>query len=341
MTTPLLICDDSLVARKQMLRTLPPDWDVRVSFASDGEECLRYLSDGRGDILLLDLNMPVLDGYAVLQEVRARDLPTVVIVVSGDIQPEAEHRVLELGAMTMIRKPTEPAVLQRVLKEFGLYTPSEHNEMLLETEESLPSTTWHDVLQEQSNIAMGQAGDLLARLLGVFVELSVPRVNMLAASELTMALSAGSSHDKWSGVCQGFIGGGLAGEALLLFSDSSIDDMADLLGYTENDASKRDLEVLMDLSGIIASAFLKGLGEQLDLSPRITPPVVLGTHVTMDDMISHNSHYWEQMLTIEVSFAVEGRNILGNLLLLFTEDSIPRLQETLDYLRPDPEDNPS
>lgn len=341
MPTPLLICDDSLVARKQMLRTLPSDWDVRVSFACDGEECLRYLEQGRGDILLLDLNMPVLDGYGVLQAIRARDLPTLVMVVSGDIQPEAEQRVLELGAMTMIRKPTEPAALHRVLKEFGLYTPSAHSQPLLEVEDTLPSTTWHDVLQEQSNIAMGQAGDLLARLLGVFVELSVPRVSMLAASELTMALSAGSSHNKWSGVCQGFIGGGLAGEALLLFTDSSIDDMADLLGYAEDDATKRDLEVLMDLSGIIAGAFLKGLGEQLDLSPRITAPVVLGTHVTMDDMINHNSHFWEQMLTIEVSFAVEGRNILGNLLLLLTEDSIPRLQETLEYLRPDPEDGPS
>ncbi|WP_347329896.1 response regulator [Marinimicrobium locisalis] len=341
MPTPLLICDDSLVARKQMLRTLPSDWDVRVSFACDGEECLRALEQGQGDILLLDLNMPVLDGYGVLEAIRSRDLPTLVIVVSGDIQPEAEQRVLGLGAMTMIRKPTEPAALQRVLKEFGLYTPSEHSEPVLETEQPLPTTTWRDVLQEQSNIAMGQAGDLLARLLGVFVELSVPRVSMLAASELTMALSAGSSHNKWSGVCQGFIGGGLAGEALLLFTDSSIDDMAHLLGYAEDDATKRDLEVLMDLSGIIAGAFLKGLGEQLDLSPRITAPVVLGTHVTMDDMINHNSHFWEQMLTIEVSFAVEGRNILGNLLLLLTEDSIPRLQETLDYLRPDPEDSPS
>ncbi len=341
MTTPLLICDDSLVARKQMLRTLPSDWDVRVSFANDGEECLRYLLNGRGDILLLDLNMPVLDGYSVLQEIRARDLPTLVIVVSGDIQPEAEHRVLELGAMTMIRKPTDPAVLQRVLKEFGLYTPSEHSEPLLESAELLPSTTWHDVLQEQANIAMGQAGNLLARLLNVFVQLDVPRVSMLAASELTMALSAGSGHNKWSGVCQGFVGGGLAGEALLLFTDSSIDDMAELLGYAEKDTNERDLEVLMDMSGIIASAFLKGLGEQLHLSPRITAPVVLGTHVTMDDMINHNSHFWEQMLTIEVSFAVEGRDILGNLLLLFTEDSIPRLQETLEYLRPDPEDGPS
>ena len=337
MTTPLLICDDSLVARKQMLRALPPDWDVLVSFACDGEECLRYLEADRGHILFLDLNMPVLDGYAVLREIRARDWPTLVIVVSGDIQPEAEQRVRDLGAVQMIRKPLDPTQLQTVLVEFGLYDPSEDRRLAVHPESPDRSTTWHDVLQEQANIAMGQAGDLLARLLGVFVELSVPKVNMLAASELNMALTAGSSYHKWSGVSQGFVGGGLGGEALLLFSDSSVEDMSALLGYQDDNASHKELEVLMDLSGILAGAFLKGLGEQLHLSPRITPPVVLGTHVTMDDLLHHNSHLWEQMLSIEVSFAVENHNILGNLLLLFTEDSIPRLQETLDYLRPDPE----
>lgn len=336
MTTPLLICDDSLVARKQMLRALPPDWDVMVSFASDGEECLRYLEADRGHILFLDLNMPVLDGYGVLREIRARDWPTLVIVVSGDIQPEAAQRVERLGAVRMIRKPMDPAQLQQVLIEFGLYRPSDQARLTIHPESPDRSTTWHDVLQEQANIAMGQAGDLLARLLGVFVELSVPKVSMLAASELNMALVAGGSHYKWSGVSQGFVGGGLAGEALLLFSDSSIADMSALLGYRDDQAPNKDLEVLMDLSGILAGAFLKGLGEQLQLAPRITPPVVLGTHVSMDDLLHHNSHLWEQMLSIEVSFAVENHSIVGNLLLLFTEDSIPRLQEMLDYLRPEP-----
>ena len=40
MTTPVLICDDSSVARKQMARTLPSDWDIEISFAKHGEEAL-------------------------------------------------------------------------------------------------------------------------------------------------------------------------------------------------------------------------------------------------------------------------------------------------------------
>jgi len=331
MAIPLLICDDSLMARKQMLRALPTDWDVEVSYAREGEECLRQLAEGKGDILFLDLNMPVLDGYGVLKQIKRQDLPTMVIVVSGDIQPEAQRRVRDLGAITLIKKPTAPEELRRLLTEFGLYTGETEGRLQAQTPEG--DLSWQEVLQEQANIAMGQAGDLLARLLGVFVELAVPRVNTLESNELRMALSAGSDQDKWSGVCQGFVGSGLAGEALLLFSDSSIEDMIDLLGYTEAEAQNRDLEVLMDLSGILAGAFLKGLARQLDFDFGISHPVVLGTHVQAEELLHQNSPNSQKTLAIELSYVVEGRNILGNLLLLFTESSIPRLQERLEYLK--------
>ncbi|HEY9150158.1 MAG TPA: response regulator, partial [Gammaproteobacteria bacterium] len=93
MGTPVLICDDSSFARKQMARALPADWDIDISFAEHGREAIAAIAAGKADILFLDLNMPVMDGYEVLEAIRAGDLPTLVIVVSGDIQPEAHARV--------------------------------------------------------------------------------------------------------------------------------------------------------------------------------------------------------------------------------------------------------
>src|SRR5690606_40692154 len=72
-----------------------------------------------------------------------------------------------------------------------------------------------DVLQELTNVAMGQAGDLLARLLNVFVKLPIPNVNLIEVSELHMALASVEHESTTSAVCQGFIGGGVSGEALL------------------------------------------------------------------------------------------------------------------------------
>src|SRR5690606_40526646 len=79
---------------------------------------------------------------------------------------------------------------------------------------SLLTEDQRDCLEEITNVAMGQAGDRLARLLDVFVILSIPHVSVLKPTDIVMALQAlnRESEEPIFGVCQGFIGGGLAGE---------------------------------------------------------------------------------------------------------------------------------
>ena len=116
----VLVCDDSLVARKQVAKCLPQDWEVAVHFAKNGQDALSALAEGKGDLLLLDLNMPVLDGYGTLEAIQKQGLKTKVIVVSGDIQPEAHERVTSLGALDFIRKPVDPKKLAEVLDKFNI-----------------------------------------------------------------------------------------------------------------------------------------------------------------------------------------------------------------------------
>ena len=121
MSTPVLICDDSSFARKQVQRALPPGWDVEVTFAGDGEEGLAAITEGKGDVVFLDLTMPVMDGFEVLEAIKARDLPCLVVVISGDIQPEAMARVKKLGAVDFIKEPVDARRLQQVLTDFGIH----------------------------------------------------------------------------------------------------------------------------------------------------------------------------------------------------------------------------
>lgn len=120
MSTPLLICDDSNMARKQVARALPKDWDVEISFAANGHEALAAIRAGQGDVVLLDLTMPEMDGYQVLEAVAAERLKCLVIVISGDIQPVARERVIALGAVDFIKKPVSAAALQQTLHTYGL-----------------------------------------------------------------------------------------------------------------------------------------------------------------------------------------------------------------------------
>lgn len=332
MTTPVVICDDSGMARKQMARSLPADWDIEVTFASNGDECLERVQSGCGEIVFLDLNMPGTDGYDVLQRIHHEQLPALVIVVSGDVQPEARARVKRLGAIEFIRKPIDTTALAGLLSQYGLYTPTSHAGPAQPKGVAAEDVDWRDALQETANVAMGQAGDLLARLLDVFVELPVPRVNMLEASELRMALSITETGESWSGVCQGFVGSGIAGEALLLFSESRIDAMSELLGHEPDNEANRDVEVLMDMSSILVGAFLKGFGQQLDLHFGITHPIVLGTHVDIGELLENNGGRWQKMLAIELNYSIEQHDIQCDLLLLFSEESIQPLRDVFGWL---------
>lgn len=108
------------MARKQVLRALPEGWDVEITFAENGVEGLAAIRAGKGEMVFLDLTMPQMDGYGVLEHIRAEGLKSVVIVISADIQPDARDRVLKLGALDFIRKPIDSEKLQGTLRTFGL-----------------------------------------------------------------------------------------------------------------------------------------------------------------------------------------------------------------------------
>lgn len=127
MSRKVLICDDSNMARKQMARALPDNWPVEVSFAHHGEDAIEQIKANQFEVMFLDLTMPVMDGYQTLEAIRKDDLPIMVIVVSGDIQPEAQDRVKKLGAIDFIKKPVDKERIQNVLTEYGIIgeTPNE------------------------------------------------------------------------------------------------------------------------------------------------------------------------------------------------------------------------
>ena len=325
----LLICDDSNMARKQLLRALPSDWDTTVTLATDGRQALEAVRQGKGDVMLLDLTMPDMDGYQVLVALRAQGLQSKVIVVSGDVQDEALRRVRELGALAFIKKPAAPEELRRVLLQAGLLD-KQRTYGVSNVADDGTHVGFIDALREAMNVAMGQAAAMLAKVLGVFIQLPIPNVNLLEAGELHMALADVQSGQPVTAICQGYIGGGIAGEALLIFHHCDIADIARLMGRSGLDYS--DVEMLLDLSSVIIGACLSGLAQQLDLVFSQSHPQILGEHGTLDDLIAVGRQRWKQTLAVEISYALEGHRIQFDLLLLFTEDSVPLLRDKLDYL---------
>lgn len=332
-TIALLICDDSNMARKQMLRALPAEWGVSVTLATNGLEGLEAIRKGLGQVVLLDLTMPIMDGYQTLAAIRAEKLDCKVIVVSGDVQDEAVRRVLELGALAFLKKPAEPDELKHTLTRLGLMgalsAPSASPPAAVR-QVADSAISFQDAFRETINVAMGRSAALLAKVLGVFVQLPVPNVSMLEVGELHMALADAQGDGKITAVCQGYIGGGIAGEALLLFHDSEIADMAQLMHRDSPDYS--DMEMLLDLSSILIGACLSGIAEQIDIAFSQGHPQVLGSQGSIDELIRSNRQHWKKTLAVEISYSLEGHDIHFDLLMLFTEDSVERLTRKLAYM---------
>lgn len=120
MSVSVLVVDDSPMARKMLIRALPPEWDVVITQAAGGQEALQHYRQGQFDVMFLDLNMPEVDGYQVLETLRHEDLNCLVIVVSADIQEAAQTRVREMGAIAFVKKPVDAARIKAVLKEYGV-----------------------------------------------------------------------------------------------------------------------------------------------------------------------------------------------------------------------------
>ena len=189
-----------------------------------------------------------------------------------------------------------------------------------------------DCLQEVTNVAMGQAGERLARLLDTFVVLSIPHIELMGPSDVAMALCSIDSNKSVSGVCQGFIGGGISGEAMLLFNDTSFIDLAKLMKRDGKLDEQAECELLMDTTNLLFGACLKGIAEQIDMDFSFGPPMVLGQHQDVTELIKLDTRRWKEVLVTEINYTLEGYNVNCDLLIMVTEDSMDLLFKKLDFL---------
>ncbi|GLR06263.1 transcriptional regulator [Vibrio hyugaensis] len=333
MSFPVLICDDSALARKQMARSLPATLNADVTFAIHGKNALEELAQKEFKLMFLDLTMPEMDGFETLENMKRLSIQTPVVVVSGDIQPKAKERVFALGAKAFIQKPIGKDELKATLRE--LVEPDQRPQVITPTTLELPILRRRDIYMEVANVSIGRAADALARHFDVFVQLPLPNVNIFEVSELHMALRDLASQDNVSGVCQGFCGEGIAGEALVLLSDSSVSDLKKLMKVPADSEELEELELLMDISNILVGSFLNGLGEQSEVRFFQSPPVLLGQHISIDSIIESTTGAFSRTMTFEVSYNIEGTSIRCDLLFMFVDESLPLLDNKLSYLMED------
>jgi CheY-like chemotaxis protein len=118
----VLVIDDAPNVRALLDMLLRPQ-GYDVILAENGWKGLQLYRQDRPDVILLDLNMPELDGVTVLKQIRSVDLKQPVIVLTGDSTPETERQVRALGVSEFIAKGSSLHLLGDTLKRL-LKTPT-------------------------------------------------------------------------------------------------------------------------------------------------------------------------------------------------------------------------
>lgn len=118
MTISLVLADDHPIVLNglaQLFRT-EPDFQI-LALCPDGEQALQAVRQHRPDLLILDLQMPVKNGLAVLREIRAEQLSPRVVLLTAAMDDREVLEAVRLGVDGVVLKETAPDVLLRAVRQ--------------------------------------------------------------------------------------------------------------------------------------------------------------------------------------------------------------------------------
>ena len=121
-----LIVEDSPMMRQLLVFALSRVKQLKVTEADDGVDGLKKLATGKFDIILTDINMPIMDGLKLVKRVRTdpvhKDVP--IVIITTESAEEDRQRALSLGANAYITKPIQaPQVIAKVRELLGIEGP--------------------------------------------------------------------------------------------------------------------------------------------------------------------------------------------------------------------------
>jgi len=115
----ILVVDDSKVMREMIVACLRGVHGLEFVHAASGLEAIERLSLGAFDLVFLDLNMPDIGGFEVVEFIRSQDtlkaLPIIVVTTRGE--EATRTRALQLGASRFMTKPFDPEAVATELRE--------------------------------------------------------------------------------------------------------------------------------------------------------------------------------------------------------------------------------
>lgn len=112
----IMIADDHSMVREGIKQLLELDGDIAViKEANNGNECIELLDENKTDVLLLDINMPNMNGLQVLQYLREKKTKIKVLILTIHNEVEYLVKAVEIGVDGYVLKDSDSSVLKKAI----------------------------------------------------------------------------------------------------------------------------------------------------------------------------------------------------------------------------------
>ena len=315
MSLNIIVCDDSKFARNQLIRVIPKNLITNLYQANNGLEAMNLLHEGKGNLLFLDLTMPVMDGYQVLAAIKKENIDVLTIVISGDIQLQAQKIIASYNALAFLKKPLDKDELYEVLEKYGLIDNDNINE--IETTKTYANNEQNDKfdeLKEKINISAGIAASKIGDFLNLFVNMPIPKIRIKKGMEIYDDMNNWLNDEGNVIISQGFIGLDILGENLNFFS--------------KEDINKTKLSLIMELSGLLSGSVIC-LSKQFNVDIKLNHPVVIKN---ADNNLAKDPLKSGDILCVELTYEIKDLKIKIPNYILFTNNTTLKLKELLEFI---------
>ncbi|MCX7985435.1 MAG: response regulator [Bacteroidales bacterium] len=112
----ILVVDDSALNRQVIVEYLKHK-EILTIEAEDGEQALQMIESEKPDIILLDLIMPIMDGFEVLEYLKKQNNTIPIIVITAYLKGNTFQRCMELGAKGFLNKPVKMQELFNLISQ--------------------------------------------------------------------------------------------------------------------------------------------------------------------------------------------------------------------------------
>jgi two-component system CAI-1 autoinducer sensor kinase/phosphatase CqsS len=179
----VLVVDDDETIRSAT-QVILGDFGIQVDQAENGRTALAQLARSHYDLIILDLNMPVLDGYATAERIRAGTISGYaqipIVAYTTEVAYMAQVKTQKIGVNAFVSKPCEPLVLLQALEQ-----------ALLQTVPHTPKQTPHSLLKNRTILIADDSDTNRELLKSTFLEFGM---HTLEAAHGTAALELLNTH---------------------------------------------------------------------------------------------------------------------------------------------------